>query len=127
MPTIDELTVADAPESWAALGFDVEAEGCALGGVQVRFAAAGAEQRERARAAGGSTGILGWSLRGIGEAQLDGLPTASSAAPPRAPGPPHPNGVVAIDHIVAVSPAFERSVERFVAAGMDLRRVREQP
>ena len=28
---------------------------------------------------------------------------------------------------MAVSPCFERSVERFVAAGIDLRRVREQP
>jgi hypothetical protein len=34
---------------------------------------------------------------------------------------------VAIDHVVAVSPAFERSVATIRAAGLDLRRIREQP
>ena len=41
--------------------------------------------------------------------------------------PAHPNGVLAIDHIVAMSPAFERSVAALQAAGLDLRRVREEP
>jgi hypothetical protein len=35
--------------------------------------------------------------------------------------------VLVIDHVVAVSPAFERSVQALQAAGLDLRRVREQP
>jgi hypothetical protein len=34
---------------------------------------------------------------------------------------------VAIDHVVAISPAFERSVAALQAAGLDLRRVREEP
>jgi hypothetical protein len=39
----------------------------------------------------------------------------------------HPNGIEAIDHVVAVSPSFERSVAALQAAGLDLRRVREEP
>jgi hypothetical protein len=35
--------------------------------------------------------------------------------------------VLAIDHIVAVSPSLDRSVRALQAAGLDLRRVREQP
>jgi hypothetical protein len=35
--------------------------------------------------------------------------------------------VVGIDHVVAISPSFERSVDALTAAGMDLRRVREEP
>ena len=34
---------------------------------------------------------------------------------------------MAIDHVVAVSPSFERSVAAMQAAGMDLRRIREEP
>jgi len=39
----------------------------------------------------------------------------------------HPNGVIRIDHVVAISPAFERSVAALEASGLDLRRVREEP
>jgi hypothetical protein len=35
--------------------------------------------------------------------------------------------VAAIDHVVAMSPALDRSVEALRNAGLDLRRVREQP
>jgi len=35
--------------------------------------------------------------------------------------------VIRIDHVVAVSPAFERSVAALQRAGLDLRRVREEP
>ena len=39
----------------------------------------------------------------------------------------HPNGVVAIDHIVAASPSLDRSVDALQRAGLDLRRIRDQP
>ncbi len=39
----------------------------------------------------------------------------------------HPNGVAAIDHIVAMSPALDRSVAALRAAGLDLSRIREEP
>ncbi len=118
MPTIDEITVAGGPEAWRALGFAIDVEGCRLGEVLIRFAAERSPE---------PSGILAWSLRDLARADLDGLPTELSVAPRRQAGPPHPNGAVAIDHVVAVSPSFERSVERFVSAGMDLRRVREEP
>ena len=116
MPTIDELTIADEARTWEALGFAVEGEGCQLAGVRVCLAG---------RAAG--EGILSWSLRGLRSAELDGLPTTLSERPAHPPALTQPNGVVGIDHIVAVSPSFERSVDAMTAAGMDLRRVREQP
>jgi hypothetical protein len=72
-------------------------------------------------------GVLGWALRDLATAELDGLPTRLSTAPARPPALPHPNGVVAIDHVVAVSPSFERSVATLQAAGLDLRRIREEP
>ena len=39
----------------------------------------------------------------------------------------HPNGVTGLDHVVAVTPDLERTVAAIEAAGLDLRRVREEP
>jgi hypothetical protein len=116
LPTIDELHIADEPERWRALGFTVADGCCALGSVRVRLAGSAA-----------GTGMLGWSLRAIASCELDGLSTTRSAAPVREPAREHPNGVKAIDHVVAFSPALERSVRTLQAAGLPLRRIREQP
>ena len=115
-PTIDELLLADAPERWSALGFTVLDGAVQLGTVRLRLAGAGAGR-----------GILGWSLRAISSTELDGLPTTRSQAPQPSAAPPHANGIVRIDHVVAMSPALDRSVLALQEAGLDLRRVREQP
>ena len=116
--TIDELAVADQPERWTAASFAVHDSCCQLGSVRLRFAG----PRQEAGA-----GILGWSLRGIASVELDGLPTSRSESPPPPPRPAHPNGAVAVDHVVVMSPALDRTVAALRAAGLDLRRVREQP
>jgi hypothetical protein len=115
-PTVDELLIADEPESWTALGFTVAEGCCQLGTVRLRLAG-----REAGR------GIFGWSLRAIATTELDGLPTTQSQSPRPEPAPAHSNGALAIDHIVAMSAALDRSVRALTAAGLDLRRVREQP
>ena len=116
--TIDELAVADQPERWTAASFAVHDSCCQLGSVRLRFAG----PRQEAGA-----GILGWSLRGIASVELDGLPTTRSQSPPPPPPGAHPNGAVAVDHVVVMSPALDRTVAALRAAGLDLRRVREQP
>jgi len=115
-PSIDELSVADAPESWSALGFAVEGDVCVVGDVRIRLAGADAGR-----------GVVGWSLRGVERTELDGLPTAWSDRPPPVERPVHPNGVTAIDHVVAIAPVLERTVAALEAAGLDLRRIREEP
>jgi hypothetical protein len=114
--TIDELVLADEPERWISLGFTVVKGCCRLGQVRLRLAG---------RAAG--RGIVSWSLRAIASADCDGLPTILSQTPVPASAPAHPNGVVAIDHVVAMSPALDRSVRALQTAGLDLRTIREQP
>jgi hypothetical protein len=115
-PTIDELTVADAPSAWSALGFAVDDDAFVLGDVRVRLAGPDAGK-----------GLVGWSLREVEGVELDGLPTTRSDRPPPSPPPSHPNGVTAIDHVVAITPALERTVAALQAAGFDLRRIREEP
>ena len=114
--TIDELRIADEPARWREVGFAVTDGCCQLGGVRVRLAGRGEGK-----------GILGWSLREITSLELDGLPTTRSSAPPPGRAPEHPNGVRAIDHVVAMSPALDRSVRALQAAGLPLRRIREEP
>jgi hypothetical protein len=118
--TIEEIVLADEPDRWRALGFDVERERVQLGSVFVRLAG------ERARS-GAAPGVLGWSLRELASSDLDGLPTTRATGSPPAPAPVHPNGVAAIDHVVAMTPALDRSVRVLQHAGLDLRRIREQP
>jgi hypothetical protein len=112
-PTVDELIVADPPDRWRAAGFALEGDGCEVGSVRIALAGPG-ERR----------GIVGWSVRGLLSEDLDGLPTAASDRPP-ASGGTHPNGVVALDHLVVMSPVLDRTVAALDEAGLDLRRLRE--
>jgi hypothetical protein len=114
--TIDELRVGDAPELWAALGFEVDGDACVVGDVRIRLAGTDSGK-----------GLAGWSLRDFEDADLDGLPTKVSDRPPPGEAPPHPNGVTAIDHVVAISSNLDRTVAALQAAGLDLRRIREEP
>ena len=136
MPTIDELTVADASQAWAALGFELDGDTCVVGEVRIRLAGAEAGK-----------GLTGWSLCGLdpdgdddadatgvsgknaaagGAIDLDGLATARSQRPAPGAQPAHPNGISALDHVVAITPALERTVAALQAAGLDLRRIREE-
>jgi hypothetical protein len=116
MVTVDELTVADAPQAWAALGFEVEGDTCVVGELRIRLAGAGAGK-----------GLSGWSLRGAESTELDGLPTKRSDREPPGGGTVHRNGVTGLDHVVAITPALERTVAALEKAGLDLRRIREEP
>jgi catechol 2,3-dioxygenase-like lactoylglutathione lyase family enzyme len=114
--TIDELTLADEAAAWERLGFTVS-DGCVrLGGVRLRMSGQG-----------DGAGILGWSLRGLKSTELDGLPTRPSERPAADGAAAHPNGALGLDHVVAMSPDLDRSVAALQAAGLDLRRVREEP
>src|SRR5690242_6657276 len=98
MATINELLVSDAPESWSECGFAVEGDAARVGGVTIRLVG-----RDAARGAGG---LVGWTLHGLASEALDGLPTQAAASPggedPPTVAPAHPNGVVVLDHVVAI-------------------------
>jgi hypothetical protein len=114
--TIDELIVADEPGAWSALGFEVDGDTCVVGDVRVRLA--GLEVGK---------GLAAWSLREIETTELDGLPTTLSDRPAPAEAPAHPNRLTALDHVVAITPALDRTVGALQGAGLDLRRIREEP
>ncbi|WP_109789362.1 glyoxalase [Mycolicibacterium flavescens] len=111
MTSVEGFEVADPVEAWRRAGFTVDDDGvCRVGGVRIRLGASG-------------TGIVGWSLRGVQVPDLDGIPTTTSDAPQASPAE-HANGVVAIDHVVVLSPDLGRTVDAFAAIGVAPRRER---
>jgi hypothetical protein len=114
--SVDELKVADSPAAWEACGFAVADGVCVVGDMRFRFV--GGEGRR---------GIVRWSLRGVESVELDGLATSRSDRPPPSEAPAHPNGITGLDHLVAISSDLDRTVGALVSAGLDLRRIREEP
>jgi catechol 2,3-dioxygenase-like lactoylglutathione lyase family enzyme len=112
--TIDELRIGDSPGAWRSIGFGVGEDGCCrVGSVQIRFGGEG-------------TGITDWTLRDVPAdlADVDGVPTEYSEAPPGESGT-HPNGVTRIDHLVFMTPDVPRTAAALVALGMDVRHERD--
>jgi catechol 2,3-dioxygenase-like lactoylglutathione lyase family enzyme len=104
------------PSAWAAIGFELDGDTCVVGETRIRMVG-----REAGR------GLVGWSLREIEAVELDGLPTARSDRPPPDEPPGHPNGITGLDHVVAITPDLDRTVSALQGAGLDLRRIREEP
>ena len=115
MAEVAELVVADEPGAWEALGFEVDGGTCVVGGVSIRLAGPGAGR-----------GLVRWALSGAAGLELDGLATEVGDVAERLNGD-HPNGTSGIDHVVAFSPRLDRTVAALEAAGLDLRRIREEP
>jgi hypothetical protein len=117
--TIDEITVADPPEAWAAAGFTVDDDGvCRIGRVRVRLV--GRDHGKR---------IVGWSLRDVPDGSLaggtlDGLPTAASDAAPAEPAV-HAIGATYIDHVVMLTPDLARTTAALTAVGLEPRGERD--
>jgi hypothetical protein len=116
-PTIDELTLAGASVSWRAAGFDVERDAFRIGSVRIRLSEAN-----------DGHGIIGCTMRDVEVEEPDGLAIRRSDAPTRENrSEPHPNGAIALDHLVAFSPSLDRTIPALERAGLELRRLREEP
>lgn len=117
MPSLAALTIADDPATWSSLGFAVDGDRVRIGATDLVFTGAGAGR-----------GILGWHLAGPDAAGLpadvEGLATTVGTHADTAAGPAHPNGIVAIDHLVVLTPVVERTVRTLEGLGLPCRRRR---
>ncbi len=112
-PSLVGLAIADPPELWRALGFMVQGHRIGLGGVELTLGGSG-------------QGITGWAIHGVpgGTTEIDGLSTVAVDHRGAAAGDAHPNGAIGLDHVVIVSPAFDRTAAELERVGLVLRRVR---
>jgi hypothetical protein len=115
MPTLVELTVADAPDAWRSAGFTVDDDGqCVIGQVRVWL-----------RPDDAARGVIGWALDHAAEVDaIDGLPTTVPAQDPPTAWT-HENGSTMIDHVVVASPDIARTQSALEDAGFETRRVRD--
>ena len=116
MPQLVALTVADDAEAWRRAGFTVEADGtCRIGSVDVRIRPAADE---------GDRGIR-WTLELDEPADtLDGIATDVGTVSGAIPAT-HPNGAVAFDHIVVMTPDLDRTVAALRRHGFEVTGTRE--
>ena len=100
------IAVPDGAAAWARLGFAVDREGTRVGGVRIAFGAA----------------ELSVEADGLTCERPDGLPLVHARAPARGEAPPHANGAIVVDHVVALTDSLDRTLAALGAAGLDLRR-----
>lgn len=124
---IHGIAVGDDADAWRGAGFAMRGGVARVGTVRIRCVGAGDER---------GRGIVGWDLA-PGGAAVEGLPTLpehglpdatdpdTGTADPRSPAPPHPNGVVQLDHLVLVTPDLGRTTAALERAGIAARRTRE--
>ena len=142
-----ELSVRDEPGAWAAAGFTVQDGRVEIGDTTVVLVGGSDEARS---IDGWSLAGLDPPPPSSGDSRpspspgpdeqpttdgqptatgptLDGLATAYVAAPrPRsAAPPPHPNGVIGLDHVVVSTPDLERTIAALAVVGLACRRIRE--
>ena len=112
MAELAALLIGDPPDVWAELGFVVDDGAVHVSGI-------------RHVLGGDKKGIRDWSVRGL-DPSVDGIDGAGFGLPaaPAQPTPEHPNGVIALDHLVVSSPDVGRTIAALEAVGVDLRRVR---
>jgi hypothetical protein len=108
------LAIGDPPECWRALGFAVDdRHRVVLAGVVLALGAAG-------------RGITGWTLRHASSgADIDGLPTSVTTNAPETAVGVHPNGAIGVDHVVIITPDFDRSAAALAERDLELRRIRQ--
>ena len=106
--TINALHIADPPDAWADLGFVVNDGVVTVDGLAYVLGADG-------------KGVSAWNLVDVAGV-VDGLPSGDAAT---ATASTHPNGVVALDHLVISTPDIGRTIENFEIAGFELRRTRD--
>ena len=127
--SIDELTVGDEPAAWAAAGFAVDDDDSVrVGGVRIRLVGTDGGRRIRGwRWSGldpdGLDHVVGGTVGDDGGTTLEGLPTTVDGPGPCRPAE-HRNGVVAIDHVVVLTPDSARTTAALEGAGLAVRRTR---
>lgn len=115
MIEIASLLIGDTTDAWERVGFLVQDGAVHVDGVAHQLG-------------GERSGIRAWGLRNLTDEvhEIDGVPSALPAVVAQAT-PAHPNGVIALDHVVLATADLDRTIKAFEGIGLDVRRTREAP
>lgn len=111
MASLVSIAVGDPVEGWTRAGFTVVDGRCHVGGMAFDLGI-------------GPGGVDHWTLDDTDITEFEGIPTRHAALP-TASTPVHPNGTIAVDHVVLATPDHARTEAAFAAIGLDCRRVRD--
>src|SRR4051812_3056805 len=107
-PVLVSVAVADDLAAWNGAGFAVDGGSCQVGQVRIDLGGAG-------------SGIVAWGLRDVEAGPLDGLDTRVDDEPV-GPAGVHPDGTVALDHLVITSHDPLRTRAALEVRGFEVRR-----
>ncbi len=110
-PVLDRLDLPGTADAWQRCGFAVERQGFVAGAIAIRVG-----EREEGEAA------WGFSTHSVGTDELCGIAFADQAVRRATSDHAHPNGVVAVDHVVVASDRPAATRADFEAAGFEPRR-----
>jgi len=113
-PRLLGVTVGASGDPWLAAGFAVRDSECLAGTIAIRFNGSGG-------------GIVEASFSDLAHERPDGLDIVSAGRAGDAAPQEHPLGLLRLDHLVAFTPDLDRTVDALEAAGLRLRRLREEP
>jgi len=112
---LQSVEIGDSPHSWGAAGFAVIDGAVRIGSTRIAFMPTG------------TRGITRVSVHEVDDT-IDGMPFGPANAEnfdvAALPNPPHPNRVIGIDHLVAMSTDVDRTILALQSADIELRRER---
>ncbi len=110
-PVLDRLDLPGTADAWQRCGFELERQGFVAGAIAIRVG-----EREEGEAA------WGFSTHSVGTNELCGIAFVDQAVRRATSDHAHPNGVVAVDHVVVASDRLAATCADFEAAGFEPRR-----
>ncbi len=110
-PVLDRLDLPGTADAWQRCGFELERQGFVAGAIAIRVG-----EREEGEAA------WGFSTHSSGTDELCGIAFVDQAVRRATSDHAHPNGVVAVDHVVVASDRPAATRADFDAAGFEPRR-----
>ncbi len=109
-PQLCGISLPDPSDPWAQAGFDVRDDRLHIGSLTVALG------RPIQRAA--------WNFEPSVADTIDGIPSDQPAPVQPEAVVDHPNGAVAVDHIVVMTPDLDRTTNALADTGIELRRSR---
>ena len=111
-PHLAEIHVADDPEVWADLGFDVVDARCRLESIDIVLTGSRPESEE-------PHGIYGWTWRNANDVEVGDISTKFTTDQPAGPAGRHPNSALGVFYVVLFGPSWDEAADAMRGLGLE--------